>query len=253
MPTRQEVLEGFRVLAEEILESLRVLFTMLFTMTRAMSPEENLDEAEMHPIRALVTEVKNQRQKIMELSQLITGQINIPSVTSPLNSSGAPSDVWEAIEMEAESVQGQVHQGSPGPARAAQGPGTSVPTASSPPLPSQTYGGRPPTKIAGIPIPGAPSQHQVPTPSEAAGSSHNQGGGQVALTQATLDAWGAKVVTWGRKAKGQTYVNTYETDHGYVKWILQRVGSLHEDIEDFANYCITRRRLEAVVQQQVRG
>jgi hypothetical protein len=36
MPTRQEVLEGLRVLSEEILECLRFLFVMLFSMTKAV-------------------------------------------------------------------------------------------------------------------------------------------------------------------------------------------------------------------------
>ena len=74
---------------------------------------------------------------------------------------------------------------------------------------------------------------------------------QLALTQATLDSWGNKVVTWGKKHKGDTYVTTYEKDGGYVQWILARTGSLNQELEDFANYAITRRRLEEVARQQV--
>ena len=33
---------------------------------------------------------------------------------------------------------------------------------------------------------------------------------QVALTQAALEAWGNKTITWGKKHPGKTYVSTYE-------------------------------------------
>ena len=104
------------------------------------------------------------------------------------------------------------------------------------------------TRIAGMPISGSqpaaarPSPHQAQIEVEA---------NQVALTQTALESWGQKVVTWGKKNKGQVYVNVYEKDVGYVKWVLARVGNLHEDIEDFANYAITRRRLENVAMQNV--
>ena len=55
----------------------------------------------------------------------------------------------------------------------------------------------------------------------------------------------------GEKCKGDSYVATYEQDPSYVKWILARVDSLNEVMEDFANYCITRRRLEEVARQQI--
>ena len=68
---------------------------------------------------------------------------------------------------------------------------------------------------------------------------------QVALTQAALEAWGNKTITWGKKHPGKTFVQVYEEDANYVKWVLARIGSLGEEIEDFANYAVTRQRLEA--------
>ena len=56
-------------------------------------------------------------------------------------------------------------------------------------------------------------------------------------------------MTWGKKHKGDSYEATYEQDGGYVKWVLARVGSLHEELEDFGNYATTRRRLEMAAQQ----
>ena len=75
---------------------------------------------------------------------------------------------------------------------------------------------------------------------------------QIALTQTALESWGQKQVTWGKKNKGQVYVNVYEKDAGYVKWVLARVRNLHEDIEDFANFAITRQGLENVAMQNVK-
>ena len=60
----------------------------------------------------------------------------------------------------------------------------------------------------------------------------NAGDQQLALTQATLDSWGNKIVTWGKKHKGDTNVITYEGDVGYVQWIMARVGSLNPELED---------------------
>ena len=52
MPNRQEVLDALRILSEDFLESLRILFHlfyMLVTMTRAVQPEEGVTEADMTP------------------------------------------------------------------------------------------------------------------------------------------------------------------------------------------------------------
>jgi hypothetical protein len=55
MPTRQEVLDGLRVIAKEIMQSLRIL-TMLFTMTKAVNPGEEVSETEMNPLNQLIQE-----------------------------------------------------------------------------------------------------------------------------------------------------------------------------------------------------
>ena len=105
-------------------------------------------------------------------------------------------------------------------------------------------------KIAGIPLRG---HHSHAAGSHSADNQSANSQNQLALTQATLDSWGNKVVTWGKKHKGDTYVTTYEGDSGYVQWILARIGSLNTELEDFANYAITRRRLEEAARQQALG
>ena len=200
MPTRQEVLEGFRVLAEEILASLRLLFQMLFTMTRATSPEETVSEQEMNPIHQLVAEVKSQRQKISELGLLITGQQMMQGhPTSPHRSSGPPSEIWEAIEMEGLGVPLMEE---PGPSQAAPVLSSSPPRA----LNAQIYGGKQTMKNAGPPTSESHSQAAQAVPAnrrEVPAVSAESNNSQVALTRAALDSWGQRVITWGKKCKGQ--------------------------------------------------
>ena len=43
---------------------------------------------------------------------------------------------------------------------------------------------------------------------------------QVALTAATLEAWGGKSVTWGKKHAGHTYQEVEVTSSGF--WLVYR-------------------------------
>ena len=74
---------------------------------------------------------------------------------------------------------------------------------------------------------------------------------QVALTQAALDQWGAKKITWGKKHSGKSFKEVFEGDPGYTRWVQARAGSLHEDLEDYMNYTITRQRLQVMAQQSL--
>eukprot|EP00435_Cladocopium_sp_Y103_P017453 s2902_g4.t1 len=50
-------------------------------------------------------------------------------------------------------------------------------------------------------------------------------GSQLMVTQSSLESWGNKVINWGKKHVKETYARVYETDQGYVKWVLARVDS----------------------------
>lgn len=58
-----------------------------------------------------------------------------------------------------------------------------------------------------------------------------------ASTQMTVGDWAQCRVTWGKKHRGQTYVQVLRTDPGYVQWALARFNSLTPDIQDFVKYC----------------
>jgi hypothetical protein len=239
MPSRQEVFEGLRTLSEEVMESLRILFFMIFALTKAINPGENVPDHEVNPIHQLVQEVRVQRQKISELGQIITNKMMDPhsrssGPQSPDTTVG--SEVWELMEEEElqHSAMGLNKSGS-------VVPGTSQVPMMIPqtmPMPSPVVP-KTPTKTAGIPLAG-----RQPQSSAAASMPGVNANSQVALTQQALDNWGQKKITWGKKHPGKTFVQVYEEDANYVKWVLARIGSLGEEIEDFANYAVTRQRLE---------
>ena len=241
--TRQDVLEALRSLSEEVLASLRLLFCMLFSMTSANQPQEPVSEQEMHPIQQLIQEVKNQRNKIMELSNIISSQFNrstgkrAPSPTGTETVSGASWDVAEMEEIMQELATPELPK-----SLHAQGPSTSPPR-------SSNNANEPTDKHStSSSVTDCRHAHQwVPASSSTSNPSSSPRSKwkptRWPSLQTALESWGQKVVTWGKKNKGQVYVNVYEKDVGYVKWVLARVGNLHEDIEDFANYAITRRRL----------
>ena len=254
MPSRQEVLEAMRVLSEEIIESLRILFCMIFSMTRAIQPEEQVSEAEMNPIHQLVAEARNQKAKISAWGKIITSRFLNPNmIPGPYPQSPqkvvTPTDLesWEEAEMEAAELDMMV--GVSGLHSLGVGPNTSPPSVTqkvpSQAAPAVVNANKGPTKIAGIPIPGRqlPARSESATPGQSSQPSSNNHG-QIALTQAALEAWGEKSISWGRKHLGKTYVMTYDNDPGYTKWILARVGSLTPEMEDYGNYAITRQRLE---------
>jgi hypothetical protein len=254
MPSRQQVLEALRTISEEVLESLRILLFMIFTMTKAVPPDEEMQESEMNPINQLVNEVRSQKAKISELGYLITNKLldqpqsSGPQPSSPPLSQTTALESWEIAELEAAGMEGSFHQEVP--SQAAPGPSTFQPTSRtmmSSPAPQATN--KPSPKIAGISTRGPPlvTNQGRSTTSAILPESNNQ----LSMTQAALDAWGQKVIGWGKKHMGDTYQVAYDTDSGYTKWILSRINSLSEDLEDYGNYCLTRRRLEEAALRHV--
>ena len=120
MPNRQEVLDALRILSEEVIESLRILFYMLFTMTRAVQPEETravqpeegVTEAET-PINHLVAEVRSQKAKITELGRSYRNASCKVSPTPVDQRHRAHATMglesWEIAEVEAAEMDVPVH------------------------------------------------------------------------------------------------------------------------------------------------
>lgn len=263
MPTRQEVFEALRNLAEEVMTSLRMLLTLIFTLTTTISPQDAMAEEQAEPIQRLIIEVGQQRMKIEELANLMStsppatnnnmpgrnnpmspvtypmhnqvnqaqGQVQMPVSTmpGPSSSPGEPSgsEDWELAEMQ--EFARQVRQ----PGNSSQGP------SSSQAMPMRNL---PMTRIQAPVMPGPPPVNIEPAP--AATSQQVAIPQQVVLTGEALERWGRKKITWGTKHKGKLYRAVFDSDPGYTEWVHARMDTVGELIADYGNYATTRMRLE---------
>ena len=113
MPNQQDVLDALGILSEEVLESLRFLSYMLFTMTRTVQPEEGVTEAEMTSINHLVAEVRSQKAKITELGRSYRNASCKVSPTPVDQRHRAHATMglesWEIAEVEAAEMEVPVH------------------------------------------------------------------------------------------------------------------------------------------------
>lgn len=70
-------------------------------------------------------------------------------------------------------------------------------------------------------------------------------------TSTALAGWGRKVISFGKKHKGKTFNEVYETDPGYIQWTLARMDTMDGDQADFGNYARTRQNLERATQSNM--
>lgn len=240
MPTRQELLDSLRALAEQMMESLRMMLTIVFAMTAAINPGQAATEMETSPINQLVQEVARQRETIEQLGQTITQQIHQqnqvpnPPTRNPTRSTMPPpstrttsppaSPEWnleEELELEEiEFMPVNMH-------------GILPPRMPSLPVPSSSAAG---TSIQET----TRSRHGGARASATGPLSENQA---LVPTGGALEAWGQKSVNWGTKHPGKTYREVYQRDPGYVRWVLARPNATG-DLADFFTYCTTRKALE---------
>ena len=154
----------------------------------------------------------------------------------------------EDFEWEAEMVPSQGQAASTVPNSSQSMPAVMMnvraPNNQPPPMPvrqpmphvSMTPSARPPAAMMGSP-----------------GSSYaaSEIGSQLMVTQASLESWGNKIVGFGKKHLRSRYAHVYESDPGYIKWILARADNLSEDVADFASYARARNQLEQLANSPV--
>ena len=227
------------------MESLRILFYMLFTMTKAVEPETQMQESELGPNQPV-----GERSSQSEGKDSGTGEHHHQPIQS-----GQVNDQWtenhepKSFGDDGFRVVGGRRNGVPRNRPHVQ---WSLPWKwSGPQYFAASFATENDEQCSN-----ASSSCQVSNQDRWNSSSgrndqgprssqdQNNSQGQLALTQAALEAWGNKVIAWGKKHPGKTYVQVYDTDPGYTKWVLSRMSSLSEDMEDYANYALTRHRLE---------
>eukprot|EP00435_Cladocopium_sp_Y103_P061513 s350_g23.t1 len=241
-----DVLEALRTVAEEVLASLRLLMSIVFTMTSAIDPAMEATEVQMNPVNQLIHEVAQQRQKIDQLGTLIQTQFlqKPPANPGPTHVPESGDSEWEAEMMPTGSQAASVV-----PSSSQQMPQMMMNARSQP--------AHPPTLPQRAPVsmqpPGTPNvrTNAVPQGSPVSSYGASEIGSQLMVTQASLESWGNKVVTFGKKHLKARYAHVYESDQGYVKWVLSRVDSLSEEVADFGSYARARMQLEQLAANQI--
>lgn len=259
MPTRQELLNALRQVSEEVMQSLRMLMTIIFALTMPIEPETEVTPQELSPINQLIQEVTQQRSTIEQLGQVITQRLShpeprpasvtasasMPSAVNPVQANGMNStlitmgtplsvpDILSEEELSPEMppprrVTAAPPMTSPAPSSSNARTTMSPPTVrNTPPAPAAAV-----AAIAGIGLPANNNQALMPTAN-------------------ALELWGDKRCTWGKKHSNKTYRQIYEEDPGYNQWVLDR-PNLQGDISDYANYATTRKHLEQTLREATR-
>ena len=65
-------------------------------------------------------------------------------------------------------------------------------------------------------------------------------------TDTDIQAWGQRVVNWGKKVKGKTFAEAYQQEAEYCNWVCNRMdgGTLSPEIQSFGRYVMSRRVME---------
>ena len=254
MPTRGEMLQMVKNMAENVVHSLQTLLMILLNQvaTQVSSQEVPMEQATM--MNQLMNEVQSQKEKIEELADLMKNQALSPSRRDEAFTLLTESDL-EVWDQEVRVYQQpQAAKASPVTHGVSTTPMTSPPTRG-----RSTAAGKgsflaPQTKgrVVGTATmlertaPETPPHGSPSSGAEPMGSQLNQ---SLAWTTTAMEQWGMKRVTWGKKHPGKTYQAVYEQDSQYVSWCLSRINSLDAQIGDFARYCQTRQQMEQQLYQ----
>ena len=219
-------------------------------MTSAIEPNLEATEVQMNPVNQLIQEVTQQRMKIDQLGTIIQSQFlqKPPANPGPSMSPGIPVPESADFDWETELVPTGSQAASVVPSSSQQMPSTmmtaQVQVPQIPPLPiRQPAKSQPVTPNLRVPATAAAS------PVSSYGVSEI--GSQLMVTQASLESWGNKIVNFGKKHLRSRYAQVYETDQGYVKWVLSRMDSLSEEVADFGSYSRARKQLEQLALNQI--
>ena len=61
----------------------------------------------------------------------------------------------------------------------------------------------------------------------------------------SIQEWGQKKITWGKKHPGRSFAETFHRDPGYLKWCSDRYNSLMPEQQEFVDYCRLKLEIDA--------
>ena len=186
------------------MESLKVLLFLLVSMAEVHNSAQQVPQERSDHMMQLLNEVRSQKNKFEEIAQILK-----QSPRRRVNLVEAPVD--SDLEWEVASQTTSVAPSVRPPSRAAR-------------------------SLAQAPqhSPSAPVMHSPNTHVEI----------QIVAVNPSIETWGQKCVSWGRKWSGTRFQEVYERDPSYVQWIADRANTLTPPMKDFHMYCQSRQRLE---------
>ena len=226
-----------------IMESLRLLLLVLMSQFEVHSPSQEVSLEYHQQVSNLVSEVQSQRGRIDQLMTLVqdmhhTHRRAVPTQGQPTSSVTHPVgqlshrvlDEENLSELEWDAVdpvefQGATYSPPRSPAaRSRRNPAVAGPSQAS----SRTSTATPAN----------------PTPEDGPQPVNLSADQQLALTHMTMESWGNKRISWGKKHHQTRYCQVYEEDPGYSTWLRPR-QNLNPAMSDFLAYCSARENLEA--------
>lgn len=229
MPSRADLLQQVRVVAEGIMESLRLLLMVLMNQFDAPLLSQEVSTEYINQMSMLVGEVQNQRVRIEELTHLMQQ----PTMTnSPGRNQGYQNHRVPDSEEEWEPVSPPRNQVNPANDRQVTQRQQVNPRVEDTPPRTQRYTSPNPTMVAPTSQAGNP------------GAPSNLTETQIVLANTSLESWGNKRVSWGKKHLQAKYSDVYEEDYQYLHWLQARARTHTPAMTDFIAYCQTRENME---------
>eukprot|EP00435_Cladocopium_sp_Y103_P061152 s1573_g22.t1 len=201
-----------RAIVKQVMESLKALLFLLVNLAEVHSTMQPVPEERSEQMLQLLSEVRAQKHRIDEIAQILKYS-PCRRVTAP--ETGVDSDLESEVASQTTSV--------------APSPSVVMTRSHARPARSQAAISVPATSpnVPVMPSPSGPVEHQI-----------------VQAVNPSIESWGQKCVSWGKKWAGVRYQEVYERDQGYVQWITDRTNSLTPPMRDFLMYCQSRQRLE---------
>ena len=212
MPSQADVIQTIKAISEQVMESLKALLFLLVNLAEVHSTLQPVPEDRSEQMLQLLNEVRAQKHRIDEIAQILKYS---PRRRVTATEVGVDSDQEWEVASQTTSV--------------APSPSVVVTRSQVRPARSQAMMTAPAMTPSGpvMPSPSGPAECQI-----------------VQAVNPSIESWGQKCVSWGKKWSGVRYQEVYERDQGYVQWITDRTNSLTPPMRDFLMYCQSRQRLE---------
>ena len=185
MPSQADMIQTIKAISEQVMESLKALLFLLVSHAEVHNNTQPVPEERSEQMLQLLNEVRPQKHKIDEIAVILR---NSPRRRVTVPETAGDSDLEWEVASQATSV-------APSPSvvmtRTNHRPARSPAMISAPQTSSY---------VPTVQSPSAPVEHQI-----------------VQAVNPSIESWGQKCVSWGKKWAGTRFQEVYERDPGYVQ------------------------------------